>query len=263
MDTILSYLQKLPLRDIITCILVLLIGFTVAKILNRLFARGLNRSQLDKSLHTFLKALFKILLYVIVVLTAASSLGVDVTSLIALLSVASLAISLAVQDTLANVAGGIMILSSHPFGIGDWVEVGGNSGSVEKVGLSYTTLRTGDNKIVYIPNKDVATSRVVNYSTEDARRVDLSFTASYDSDVDTVIEALTEAASLPLCLPEKPVFVRVMEYKESDIQYVVRVWVKNADYWDAYFAITQNVKKIFDEKGVTMTYPHTIVHLEK
>jgi len=256
-------LKNLTFKSLIPCVLVLIVGFAVVKILNKFFAKALTKSKLDKSLHTFLKTLFKILLSAIVVLVAASTLGIDVTSLVALLSVASLAVSLAVQDTLANVAGGIMVLTSHPFTVGDFVEVGGNSGTVEAVGISYTTLRTPDNKIVYIPNKDIATSRVVNYSKEDKRRVDLSFTASYDSPVETVIEALTEAASVSYCLPGESVFVKVGEYKESDISYTVRIWVKNADYWDAYFTVIENVKKVFDEKGVIMTYPHTIVHLEK
>lgn len=259
----LDILKNLTFKSLIPCALVLVVGFAVAKILNKIFAKALAKSKLDKSLHTFLKTLFKILLSAIVVLVAASTLGIDVTSLVALLSVASLAVSLAVQDTLANVAGGIMVLTSHPFTVGDFVEVGGNSGTVEAVGISYTTLRTPDNKIVYIPNKDIAASRVVNYSHEDKRRVDFAFTASYDSPVETVIEALTEAASVSYCLPDEPVFVKVSEYKESDISYTVRIWVKNADYWDAYFAVIENVKKSFDEKGVAMTYPHTIVHLEK
>lgn len=259
----LDILKNLTLKSLIPCVLVLIVGFAVVKILNGIFAKALNKSKLDKNLHTFLKTIFKILLSAIVVLIAASMLGVDVTSLIAVLSVASLAVSLAVQDTLANVAGGIMVLASKPFTVGDYVEAGANSGTVISVGLSYTTLRTPDNKVVYIPNKDVATSRVVNYSTEDKRRVDLSFTASYDCATEKVIEALTEAAQVSYLLPEEPVFIRLKEYKESDIEYVVRVWVKNADYWNAYFEITENVRKTFEEKGIIMTYPHTIVHLEK
>ena len=263
MANITGFLANLTLVSIVPCLIILVAGSFAVKFLTKLFAKGLERSHLDKSLHTFLKSVFKILLIVIVLLIAAGSLGIDVTSLIAVLSVASLAVSLAVQDSLANVAGGIMVLAAHPFTVGDYVEVGGNGGSVEKVGLAYTTLKTADNKVVFVPNKDIATSRIVNYSREDKRRVDLTFTASYDSPTETVIEALTEAASVPQVLEGTKVFVKLKEYKDSSMEYVVRVWVKNADYWDAYFTIVDNVKKSFDAKGVVMTYPHTIVHLEK
>lgn len=258
-----AFFGGLALRNIIPCAIILVAGYFIVQALTKLFGKGLERSKLDKSLHNFLKTVFKILLVAIVILIAASSLGVDVTSLIAVLSVASLAVSLAVQDSLANVAGGIMVLASHPFTVGDYVEVGGNGGTVEKVGLAYTTLKTADNKVVFVPNKDMASSRITNYSREDKRRVDLTFTASYDSPTQAVIEALTEAASLPQILEGTDIFVKVKEYKESDIEYVVRVWVKNADYWNVYFTIVDNVKKVFDAKGVVMTYPHTIVHLEK
>jgi len=263
MEKFLSMVQNLTLSKLIPCLVVLVVGFSAIKILSKLFEKGLARSKLDKNIHGFLKTLFRLLLTFLVILIAASSLGIDVSSLIAVLSVASLAVSLAVQDSLANLAGGIMILATHPFSVGDWVELGGNSGSVIEVGLSHTTLRTADNKIVFVPNKDVAASRITNYSQEDTRRVDLTFTASYDSQTDAVIAALTEAASVSTILPEKEVFVRVKTYKESDIEYVVRVWTKNADYWDTWFAITENVKKVFDRDGIAMTYPHTIVHLEK
>ncbi len=260
---IIAFFGGLALRNVLPCIVILAAGYFGVQIILKLFAKGLEKSKLDKSLHGFLITTLRILLFVLVLLIAASSLGVDVTSLIAVFSVASLAVSLAVQDSLANIAGGIMVLASKPFTIGDYVQAGGNEGTVENVGLSYTTLRTGDCKIVFVPNKDMATSRICNYTRTGKRRVDLTFTASYDSPVETVIEALTEAATVPTLLPGEAVFVKVSEYQESDIKYVVRVWVATADYWDTYFAIIANVKKSFDAKGVEMSYPHTVVHLEK
>lgn len=263
MANITAFLANLTLASLLPCVLILVVGYFAVKILTQFFAKALERSKLDKSLHKFLLTTLRLLMMAIVVLIAASALGIDVTSLIAVLSVASLAVSLAVQDSLANVAGGIMVLTSHPFTVGDYVEVGGNSGAVESVGLAYTSLKTADNKVVFVPNKDIAASRIVNYSREDRRRVDLTFTASYDSPMETVVGALTEAATIPEVLEGTNIFVRAKEYRESDIEYVVRVWVKNGDYWNAYFTIVENVKKVFDAKGVVMTYPHTIVHLEK
>lgn len=258
-----AFFGGLALRNVIPCIIILGAGYFGIKLIIQMFTKGLEKSKLDKSLHGFLTTALRILLVVLVLLIAASSLGIDVTSLIAVFSVASLAVSLAVQDSLANIAGGIMVLTSHPFTVGDYVAAGGSEGSVEKVGLAYTTLRTPDNKIVFIPNKDMASSRISNFSREGKRRVDLTFTASYDSPVDTVIAALTEAATVPALLEGETPFVKVSEYKESDIQYTVRVWVATADYWDTYFAIIANVKTVFDAKGVQMSYPHTVVHLEK
>ena len=260
---LIQFFGNLALRNILPCIIILVGGYFIVKILTRLFGKGLSRSHLDKNIHAFLKTTFKILLYILLLLIAASSLGIDVTSLIAVFSVASLALSLAVQDSLANIASGIVLLASHPFSVGDFVEVGGHSGTVEKVGLAYTCLRTPDNKIVYVPNKDVANSRISNYSAEEKRRVDLNFSAAYTSDPEAVISALKEAANLPLLIKGEEIFAKISEYKDSSIQYTVRVWVKTEDYWTAYFTIIENVKKVFDDKGVIMTYPHTIVHLEK
>lgn len=260
---ILNFFGSLALRNVIPCVIILVAGYFGVQILVKMFTKGLEKSKMDKSLHNFLTTALKILLIVLVLLIAASSLGINVSSLIAVFSVASLAVSLAVQDSLANIAGGIMVLTAHPFTVGDYVAAGGSEGTVEKVGLAYTTLRTPDNKVIFVPNKDMASSRIVNYSREEKRRVDLTFTASYDSPVETVLQALTEAATVSTLLPDEPVFVKVSEYKESDIQYTVRVWVATADYWGTYFNIIANVKTVFDAKGVQMTYPHTVVHLEK
>ena len=260
---ILNFFGSLALHNVIPCVIILIAGYFGVNILIKLFTKGLEKSKMDKSLHGFLTTALRILLIVLVLLIAASSLGINVSSLIAVFSVASLAVSLAVQDSLANIAGGIMVLTTHPFTVGDYVSAGGSDGTVEKVGLAYTTLRTPDNKIIFVPNKDMASSRITNFSREDKRRVDLTFTASYDSPVETVIAALTEAATVPTLLEGEPVFVKVSEYKESDIQYTVRVWTANADYWTTYFNIVANVKTVFDAKGVQMSYPHTVVHLEK
>lgn len=258
-----AFLATLTVGRVLPSLLILVAGAFIIKGITKVFDKLIARSKLNKSFHAFIKAALKILLWVLLILIAASSLGIDVTSLIAVLSVASLAVSLAVQDSLANVAGGIMVLTSHPFEVGHYVSLGGVEGTVTEVGLVHTTLTTPDNKIIYVPNSEAASSKIVNYTKEGKRRVDLTFTASYDSHPDTVKQALTEAASLPCLLEGEPMFVKITEYKESDIAYTVRVWVATADYWDAYFTILENVKKSFDAHGVVMTYPHTIVHLEK
>ena len=258
-----AFLATLTVGKLLPAIVIFIAGIFIIKGMTKLFEKLLKRSKLNKSVHAFVKAALKILLWVLLILIVASSLGIDVTSLIAVLSVASLAVSLAVQDSLANVAGGIMVLTSHPFQVGDYVSLGGVEGTVTEVGLVHTTLTTVDNKVIFVPNSEAASSKIVNYTKEGKRRVDLTFTASYDSDAENVKAALTEAASLPCLLPDEDVFIKVSAYRESDIEYTVRVWVATADYWNAYFTILENVKKAFDAHGVAMTYPHTVVHLEK
>lgn len=263
METITSFFASLTLGALLPAILIFAVGIFVIKALLKLFEKLLSRSKLNKSVHGFVRATMKILLWAILILIVASTLGIDVTSLVAVLSVASLAVSLAVQDSLANVAGGIMVLSSHSFQVGDYVSLSGAEGYVTEIGLVHTRIRTVDNKIIFVPNSEVASSKIVNYTQEGKRRVDLTFTASYDSPVEAVKQALTEAATIDQLLPGEPLFIKVSSYKESDIEYAVRVWVATSDYWDAYFAIMENVKTAFDKAGVIMTYPHTIVHLEK
>ena len=264
MEKIKEFLANFSLQKLIPGVLIFFIGLFVRKALVKLFDRALAKSKVDKSLHGFLHSLFNILMWFILILIVASSFGIDVTSLIAMLSVVSLALSLSVQDALSNIAGGIMVLTAHPFKVGDWVELGnGNSGSVLSVGLVYTKLQTVDNKIVNVPNSIVATTSLTNYSTEEKRRVCINVSASYDCAVEDVKAALTEAAKLDSILTDEEIFVRVNSYRENDIEYVIRVWTKCENYWTAYFGLMENIKKVFDQKNIKMSYPHTIVHLEK
>lgn len=264
MEKIKEFLANFSLQKLIPGVLIFLVGMIVRKALVKLFDRALAKSKVDKSLHGFLHALFNVLMWFILLLIVASSFGIDVTSLIAMLSVVSLALSLSVQDALSNIAGGIMVLTAHPFKVGDWVELGnGNSGSVISVGLVYTKLQTVDNKIVNVPNSVVATTSLTNYSTEEKRRVCINVGASYDCAIDDVKAALAEAAKIDSILTDEEIFVRVNAYRESDIEYVIRAWTKSEDYWTAYFGLMENIKKVFDQKGIKMSYQHTIVHLEK
>lgn len=257
-----KFFASLTLEKLVPALIIFVIGFFVVKALTKLFEKVLARSKIEKTIHGFLRSAFKILLNAILVLIIASSLGIDVTSLVALLSVASLAISLAVQGALSNVAGGIMILTAHPFHVGDWVEIGTTSGTVHEIGMSYTTLLTADQKEIFVPNSEISSSKIINYTMAGSRRVDMTFTASYDDAVEDVKMALLKAAMLPMVQTEPAPFAAVNQYGNSSIEYVLRVWVASGDYWDAYFGITENVKACFDEAGITMTYPHLNVHLE-
>lgn len=257
-----SFFASLTLEKLTPALIIFVVGYFVIKALTKLFDRVLARSKIEKTIHGFLRSAFKILLNAILVLIIASSLGIDVTSLVALLSVASLAVSLAVQGALSNVAGGIAILTTHPFRVGDWVEIAGVSGTVHEIGMSYTTLLTADQKEIFVPNSEISSSKIINYTMAGSRRVDFTFTASYDDAVEDVKIALLKAAMLPMVQTEPAPFVAVNKYGDSAIEYVLRVWTSSADYWDAYFGITERVKICFDEAGITMTYPHLNVHLQ-
>ena len=260
-DSLKSAFASLSIEKLLPSLLALVVGLIIARILCKLFDKVLNRSKVEKSLHGFLRSLFHILVYVIVGLVVAGTLGFNVSSLVAILGVVSLAISLAVQGTLSNIAGGIQILTAHPFRVGDYVEIAGTEGTVTEIGMIYTRLITVDNKEIYLPNSDVAASKIVNYTAEGKRRVDLSFSASYDCATADVRAALLKAAQVEGALNEPAAESYVKEYSESSISYILRVWCLAENYWDVYFNIQEGVRDAFQRHGVEMTYDHVNVHL--
>lgn len=238
-------------------------GLLLIRLVMQLLNKVLEKSKLEKAAHRLLKTVTKVVLYGLLGLIVASSLGVDVTGIVALASVLTLAISLALQNMLANVFGGFTLLNTRPFSSGDFVEIAGQSGTIQDVGIAYTRLTTPDNKLIAIPNSAVVAAQIVNYSCTGTRRVEVKITASYDAPVEKVEQALRTASQVPGVLEDPAAFVSVTEYGESAISYVVRVWTKTEDYWDVHFAIMHNIKKQFEADGVKMTYPHLNVHLEQ
>jgi len=196
------------------------------------------------------------------VLLLADSIGIPITSLVALLSVFSLAISLAVQDVLANVAGGMVILFSKPFQIGDYIETDACAGTVVAIDLIHTKLDTPDGQRVMMPNSVLADSKIVNYTELGTRRVDHLISASYDDPIPAVRKAcLKAAANTPNVLADPAPAVVVNKYGESAIEYHVRCWTNVDNYWDVHFDLMENIKAAFDEDGVAMTYNHINVHV--
>ncbi len=257
-----AHLGSLSVGRILTSIVLLGVCMMLVKLLNRWFARLIDKSKLETSLHTVLKSILKVILYALTGLIVAGSLGVDTSSLVALFSLLGLAVSLAVQGVLSNFTSGILLLMSKPFVVGDFIEAGDQSGTVREINLIHTTVQTPDNKLIFIPNGDVSAGRIINYSREPNRRINLTVTASYDAGIDQVEEALREAiARVPSLLEEPAPFVSVNGYLNSSIEYVVRAWAAQADYWDAYFALLHQIKYCFDEAGIEMTYDHLNVHL--
>lgn len=262
-DQIKEFFTTLSLQKVLPALLILVVGFLAVKLLLKLFDRALNRSKLDKTMFTILKAVMRVLLYTIVLLVAVGSLGVDVTSLVAVLSVVSLAISLAVQNVLTNVVGGVTLLTTHPFKVGDSVQIGADSGIIKEIGLHYTKINTFNGELVYVPNSEVVTSRICNFSVEGKRRIVLTVSASYDADIDLVKETLLEAAAHFKVLQEPKTAVYVNNYLDSSVEYLLHIWVDAQDYAEVKFAVTEAVKRRFDEKGISIPYPQLDVHLSK
>lgn len=251
------------LDKVLHAVLVLVIGILIIRIVTKLLQGGLEKSNLEKAAHSLILSLAKVAMYILLGLSVASSLDIDVTGIVALASVLTLAVSLSLQNMLTNVIGGFTILSTHPFHSGDYVEIAGQSGTVQEINMTYTRLATFDNKLISIPNSAVVAAQIVNYSAADTRRVDIPVSASYDAPTQKVIDALVQAGTMDNVLLTPAPSACVSSYGDSAIAYTLRVWVKTEDYWDVYFALTQRVKDVFDEQGITMTYPHLNVHLDK
>lgn len=248
--------------NIFSAVLSIVISLILIKVLTRVLNRALGRSKLDAPLQTLLRNLLRGAMWSVAVIVVLGCLGIEVTSLVAVLSVVGLAFSLALQNFLSNVAGGMQILASHPFAVGDFVDVGACSGTVTELGMFYTKLTTPDNKLVQLPNSAIVSANITNFSAQPTRRVELKVSASYDAPTDQVIALLAQmAADHPLVLDDPEPVVHVEEYGDNAITYVLRVWCANADYWTVYYDLMDGFKPAFDSAGVEMTYPHVNVHL--
>ncbi len=224
----------------------------------------LERAKMEIGMQRFLLAGVNGLLWLSLLLIVAASVGIAITPLLAAFSVVGLALSLAIQGSLSNLAGGINILGSKPFVVGDFVEVDGQSGNVETVGMINTTLITVDKRRVIVPNSLVSASRIVNYSAEPERRVDVNFTASYDAPIAAVQEAvLALALKDPRVLPEPAAEVVVKDYGDSAIAYSLRVFCTQEDFWALYYDLMQKLLPALTEAGIEMTYPHVNVHIKQ
>ena len=264
MTDIASLFANLALAQLLPALLVLVIGLIAIRFTVKLAEKALEKSKLEKAVHKLILSSAQILLLALLALIVASKLGLDVTGIIALASVATLAISLALQNALANVFGGFVLLSTHPFHAGDFVEVAGQSGVVQEIGLTYTKLTTADNKLVSIPNSAVTAAQIVNYTATGTRRIDITVSASYQSPIDGVLAALRQAgAEVPTVLESPAPFAAVKNYGDNAIEYVLQVWSTADNYWATLFAVNRNIKAQFDANGIEMTYPHLNVHLDK
>ena len=263
LDILFQILKSGLFKKLSAAVVILVIGVLIIRVLMKLIEASLNKSRLEKAAYSLIISLSKAAMYILLFLIAASTLGIDVSSIVALASVLTLALSLALQNMVSNVIGGFTLLYTHPFHSGDFVEIAGQAGTVREINMTYTVLETFDKRVVSIPNSAVVAAQIVNYSSADSRRVEIAVSASSNSPTQQVLDALVPAGTVDNALLEPAPAAGITGYGDSAISYNLRVWVKPADYWDAYFLVMQRIKDIFDQQGIEMTYPHLNVHLDK
>ena len=263
LDILFQFLESSFFKKLSAAVVILVIGVLIIRVLMKLIEASLNKSRLEKAAYSLIISLSKAAMYILLFLIAASTLGIDVSSIVALASVLTLALSLALQNMVSNVIGGFTLLYTHPFHSGDFVEIAGQSGTVREINMTYTVLATLDNRVVSIPNSAVVAAQIVNYSSADSRRVEIDVSASYDSPTQKVLDVLVQAGTVDNALLDPAPAAVITGYGDSAIGYSLRVWVKPENYWDVYFLVMQRVKEIFDQQGIEMTYPHLNVHLDK
>ena len=262
MDAFLERLQNFATGKLLTAVIVAVIGILVVKISMRILKSTL--SHLDPAFTKLLIGVIRPVLYVVLSLIVVASLGIDVTSIVALASVLTLAISLSLQSALGNIFGGFTLLNTKPFVVGDYVEIAGQSGTVKEVGLAYTRLATPDNKLIFIPNSAVVSAEIVNYSTTGIRRLAFDVTVDYAANPEEVIAALIEAGTIPAALSEPAApFAAMSGFGEGTAKYTLRIWTTSGDYWASLYEINKRIKAIFAEKGIAMSCNHLTVNVKQ
>jgi small conductance mechanosensitive channel len=247
--------------NLIFAILVLVLGFWFSKLFSSSVKKMMLKSNLDKSLVPFLSSLLQTVLKVLVAITALGVLGIEMTSFIAILGAAGLAVGMALSGTLQNFAGGVMILIFKPFKVGDFISAHGHSGSVKEIQIFNTLLTTPDNKVIIIPNGGLSTGSMINYSGMTMRRVDWTFSISYGDDyqhAEQVLKGLIEADKRILTTPEP--FIGINELASSSVNIALRVWVNIDDYWDVFFDMNKNVFLVFKQENLHFPFPQMDIH---
>ena len=254
-STIEKFFDHFSLPKLVSAAILLVICIICIKIILRATEKMLKSSKLDKSCHAFIRSSIKIVLVFLAIMLLAGTLGVDTSSLLAILSVAGLAVSL------SNLASAVVLLTTRPFKVGDFIEVGGKSGTVRQIGVFHTQIATPDNQLVYLPNSQITSAQITNVTGNALRRIEIVVQASYDAAPDTVKEALVRAAQHPKRVDFEPVFARLSGYGDSAISYTLRLWTAGCDYWDVYYDVLENISREFSRSNIEMTYPHINVHM--
>ena len=267
MQNFLEYLKQLGTDvglKIIFGLVVLFVGMKLAKWVVKLVSKGKGFGKLEVSVQSFLLSFIKIILYALVIASAAIIWGIPTTSFLTIFTSAGVAVGLAMHGALSNFAGVLMILIFKPFKVGHFIENGAVMGTVKDITIIYTILHTVDNKVVTIPNGTLTNSNVINYSTLPSRRVDIKFSAGYHDDIEKVKSVLMGVAEAHEKVLKDPApFVRLTAQGSSSLDYTFRVWCAGPDYWDVYFDMMERVKMAFDENGISIPFQQVDVHMDK
>lgn len=245
---------EISLGSILTAIVVLIVGLVVIKYILKLLNRATEKSKMDKTLMSFIKVFVKVALYFLLIIIVFDNIGVSIISLIAAFSVAGLAVSLAAEGTISNIIGGITLLVTKPFSVGDYISAAGKEGTVLSIGLFYTKVATTDNKTISLPNSNVSHNDLINYSTAENRRVDIKFVLSYEYSEDDVRAAITEIIEQETRIKTEPSAPCVVlnSFLEHGAEYAVKAWTSTEDYWDVYYNLCSGIKKNLEKKGIPL-----------
>jgi len=262
---IFAKIQDLALQygpQVVLALVTLIIGFWIIGFVVKFIHKGLARGKVELSLQKFLGSLVSVLLKVMLLISVASMIGIETTSFVAVIGAAGLAVGLALQGSLANFAGGVLILLFKPYKIGDFVDAQGIMGTVKEIQVFNTVIKTPDNKTIIVPNGAISNGIITNFSTEPTRRIDLSFGIGYDDDIQKakgVLNALIAADDRILKEPEP--FVALSELADSSVNFTVRLWCNAGDYWGIYFSMQEKVKEAFDKEKISIPFPQRDVHI--
>ncbi len=260
---ILDILVSIGTKLIIAAV-ILWVGFKLSRVASKTIRKGLEKRNIDLSLVTFLSSLITTLIKVLTIITAITQLGLEMTSFVALLGAAGLAVGMAFSGTLSNFAGGVIILFLKPFKIGDYVSIGGHEGIVKEILIFNTILNTLDNKTIILANGEVANGTIINYTNEDIRRVDWTFGVAYGDNLKKAKEVLMQFMEEDKRILKDPApFVGLGELADSSVNITTRAWVKTEDYWDVFFDMNERVYNEFEKEGLSIPFPQMDVHLKK
>ena len=255
-------ISKAPL--ILAALLILIIGFIISNLIGKLVVKGLQAKGVDPSIHSFIKTIVSLILKFIFILSALSTLNVDVSSFITALGAAGVTAGLGLQASISQLASGIQILANHPFKSGDYIDVGTVSGKVREIKMMYTVLITVDNKRVIIPNSYITSNNIINYNAEDRRRLDLVFSVSYDADIakaKQVILDVVKKNNVVFTDPEP--IIAVKEHAASSVNIACLIWCPADEYWNVFYYMQETVKLSFDENNISIPYGQLDVHITK
>ena len=262
-DAIISgILEKAP--SVIAAIIIIIVGFIVSKFIGNLVVKAMSAKGVDPSIHSFIKTVIMLLMNFIFILSALSTLGIDVNSFVAALGAAGITAGIGLQASISQIASGVQILVNHPFKSGDYIDVGTASGKVQEIKIMYTVLITADNKRVIIPNSYITSNNIVNYNAEDRRRLDLVFSVSYDADIEKAREVIKKVISENnLILTDPEPLIAVKEHAASSVNLACLIWCSSNDYWNVFYYMQEAVKVAFDKNCISIPYGQLDIHITK